>query len=88
MHAFRPISRILIVDKHPQDTVPLVRLGARERIDARAAACGPEVLAILASELPAVVLLDVIMPGMDGFAGQAAIQARRRCDPVAVLSPF
>lgn len=60
-------ARVLVVD----DVLPNVKLLAakltREYFDVITAHNGPEALALLQRELPDIVLLDVMMPGMDGF---------------------
>src|SRR4051812_1724935 len=62
----RPL-RVLVVDDH-QDTrdsfMLLLRLWGH---DARPAADGPSALAEAAAFVPDVVLLDLVLPGMDGL---------------------
>ena len=41
----------------------------------RGASCGEEALAMVAQWRPALVLLDIMMPGMDGFGVLAALRA-------------
>ena len=70
-------ARILVVD----DMEPNVRLLqaklAAEYYDVLTASDGPTALAMAASEQPDIVLLDVMMPGMDGFA----VCRRLKTDP-------
>ena len=60
-------ARVLVVD----DVLPNIRLlEARlsaEYFDVLRATSGPEALSICAQERCDIVLLDVMMPGMDGF---------------------
>ena len=60
-------ARVLVVD----DVLPNVKLLeaklTREYFDVVTASNGPEALAKIDTEAPDIVLLDVMMPGMDGF---------------------
>ena len=70
-------ARILIVDDVP---VNLRLLGARlaaEYYDVVTAASGPEALTICASQAIDIVLLDVMMPDMDGFEVCRRLKADR-----------
>lgn len=59
--------RILIVDDNTDSTHSMEALQIRYGHEVRTAASGPEALAIAAEFLPQVVLLDIRLPGMDGF---------------------
>jgi DNA-binding response OmpR family regulator len=79
------MPRVLVVD----DEAPLRDLVgwylAKERIEFRAAESGEEALVVLASEHVDVVVLDVMLPGVDGF--EVLRQIRRRSDvPVILLT--
>lgn len=60
-------GRVLVVD----DVLPNIKLLEAklmsEYFDVRTASSGPEALEIIQSEIPDIVLLDVMMPGIDGF---------------------
>jgi two-component system sensor histidine kinase/response regulator len=58
---------ILIVDDEPGARKTLQGLLLREGYELTFAASGPEALARLEGLEPGVILLDVMMPGMDGF---------------------
>ena len=58
---------ILIVDDEPSARDTLEALLFRQGYDLAFAASGPEALACLNEIEPDVILLDVMMPGMDGF---------------------
>ena len=49
-------------------------------------AAGAEFLASLNCRCPAVVILDLHMPGLSGFDVQSAINARERSFPVIVIT--
>ncbi len=61
-------ARILVVDDIDSNVRLLEAKLSAEYYEVLTASDGPTALAIAASELPDIVLLDVMMPGMDGFA--------------------
>ena len=74
--------RLLAVDDDPE-ILDLLRRGlAIEGFDVRVAADGPAALAALAEHATDVVILDVMMPGLDGMA---VIQRIRETSDVPVL---
>jgi two-component system phosphate regulon response regulator PhoB len=79
-------ERILVVDDEP-DIVALVAFHlARAGYGVSTASSGTEALAKAAAELPALVVLDLMLPGMSGFE----VLERLRADPmtanIAVLT--
>src|SRR5262249_19923568 len=60
-------ERILVVDDEPDISVILVVALRRAGYQVATAQDGADALAKLAASVPDVVLLDVMMPGMDGF---------------------
>jgi CheY-like chemotaxis protein len=59
--------RILIVDDNADSTRSMAILQKRRGHDTRTAFNGPDALALAAEFRPEVVLLDIGLPGMDGF---------------------
>lgn len=79
-------ERILVVDDEP-DIVALVAYHlARAGYGVSTASTGPEALAKAAAELPALIVLDLMLPGISGFE----VLERLRADPatanIAVLT--
>lgn len=76
-------ARVLVVD----DVLPNVKLLAakltREYFDVVTANSGPEALERIRSHAPDIVLLDVMMPGMDGFE----VCEKIRADPAVMHIP-
>ncbi|UUX50927.1 PleD family two-component system response regulator [Nisaea acidiphila] len=76
-------GRVLVVD----DVLPNIKLLEAKLIseyfDVRTASSGPEALEIIQSETPDIVLLDVMMPGIDGFE----VCKRIRSNPATVHLP-
>ena len=60
--------RVLVVDDHPDIRGPMVRLLARHGFDAIAAADAVEMDRLLSDAPFDVILLDVMLPGEDGFS--------------------
>ena len=66
---------ILIVDDEPKNRKLLELLLRPEGYLTLAAASGTEALAMVAQHAPDLVLLDVMMPGMDGYQVASALKA-------------
>jgi len=60
-------ARVLIVEDEPNIVVSLEFLLRHEGYEVAVAGSGPEALAAAASFRPDLVLLDVMLPGLDGF---------------------
>ncbi len=67
--------RILIVDDNTDSARSLATLQSRRGHHTRTAFTGPEALAAAAEFLPEVVLLDIGLPGMDGYEVARQIRA-------------
>jgi len=77
-----PPARVLLVDDDPDFCEAL---GDRLRslgFEVSVADRGPEALRLCREEPPAIVLLDLVLPGMDGMA---VLEAIRRSEPDAVV---
>lgn len=60
-------ARVLVVDDVPPNVKLLEAKLTSEYFDVLTAYSGPEALDIIGREHPDIILLDVMMPGMDGF---------------------
>jgi CheY-like chemotaxis protein len=80
--ADRP-SRILIVDDEHQNRQLLEVMLGPEGFDLLTAGNGEEALALVARHAPDLILLDVMMPGMDGYE----VTARIKADPATTNIP-
>jgi adenylate cyclase len=76
-------AKILVVDDTPNNVMLLCDLVAAEGYATLEATSGPEALAKIATEAPQLVLLDVMMPGMNGYEVCRAIRA----DPKTAILP-
>lgn len=66
------MSKVLIVDDSPAQLYSLRRLVEQAGHQALVAESGEQALEVAAVERPAVILMDIVMPGMSGY------QATRR----------
>lgn len=81
-------SRVLVVDDDANNRQLVEVMLAAEGYEIIMAANGAEALALAAQQLPDLILLDVMMPGMDGYQVSARIKAdpRTRHIPVIMLT--
>src|SRR2546425_10834334 len=77
---------ILVVDDAPHSLEIPARLPEREGHRTRRAASGEECMRIALAEPVDVVLLDVMMPGMDGFAVCEALRQAGQRIPIILLT--
>jgi len=61
------MARILVVDDSPTETHQFVNALARHGHQVLTAACGSDGISIAVAEQPDVILMDVVMPGINGF---------------------
>ena len=76
-------EKILIVDDEPRIREVLMRFLAREGYEPRAAESGEEALEAIRAEPPDLVLLDLRLPGVDGFE----VCRRLKENPTTALIP-
>jgi PAS domain S-box-containing protein len=79
------VPRVLIVDDEPNNCRLLELMLASEGFVLQIAASGPEALALVALEPPDLILLDVMMPGMDGYAVAAAIKGKVATKTIPII---
>ena len=60
-------TKVLIVDDEPANVAVLSRFLEHERYHVLSAENGPDALDTVSAEEPSLVLLDVMMPAMNGF---------------------
>jgi threonine synthase len=77
---------VLIIDDHVEARRLLRRiLQAHGEYDIREAASGPEALALVRDQPPDLVILDLMMPDMDGFAVLDALRKQEATSAVPVV---
>ena len=82
------MGTVLVVDDHEGNRVPMVRLLQLEGYQAIGASNAFEALGVVNRSLPDLILLDVMIPPMDGltFLMQLRQDLRSRDVPVIVVS--
>jgi two-component system cell cycle response regulator len=78
-------ARVLVVDDVDANVKLLEARLTAEYFEVRTARSGPEALHICARERADVVLLDVMMPGMDGFEVCRRLKAEPRTQDIPVI---
>ena len=78
-------ARVLVVDDVDTNVKLLEARLAAEYFEVRTAKSGPEALQICARERADVILLDVMMPGMDGFEVCRKLKADPRTQHIPVI---
>jgi signal transduction histidine kinase len=80
-----PPGRILVVDDQPANLRVVAALLSRHGFEVATAATGEEALRELDEAAPDLILLDMMMPGMDGFALLGHIKRREALQGVPVI---
>ena len=82
------MARILVVDDSPTETHKIVNLLARQGHQVLTASTGSDGVTMASAEQPDIILMDVVMPGINGF--QATRQITRNNEtshiPVVIVS--
>ena len=78
-------KKLLVADDEPNIVISLEYLMKREGYDVLVATDGNQALEALPREQPALVLLDVMMPGKTGFEVCQAVRADPALDGVRIL---
>ena len=79
------MSKVLIADDEPNIVISLEYLMRREGYEVLIARDGIEALETIRRERPALVLLDVMMPGKSGFEVCQAVRADEALADVKIL---
>lgn len=78
-------ARVLVVDDEA-DIVDLISYNLKKAgFDVLTASNGTEALAIASKELPDLVVLDVMMPGMNGFEVCKVLRSQESTSPIATV---
>jgi CheY-like chemotaxis protein len=75
--------RVLIVDDERKNRQLIEVMLGEDGYELLTASCGEDALAMIATQRPDLVLLDVMMPGMDGYQ----VAARLKSDPATADLP-
>ncbi|MBI3805462.1 MAG: response regulator [Nitrospirae bacterium] len=78
-------KKILIVDDNADTILILTAILSQEGYDTMTARDGMEALQKVREEIPALILLDIMMPKLDGFGVMEALRADPRFNPIPVV---
>lgn len=76
---------ILIVDDKRENIVPLIKILALHSLEADAAESGEEALKMILKKNYSLIIMDVQMPGMDGFEVAEALSGSNRSKDIPVI---
>ncbi|ENU31095.1 MULTISPECIES: response regulator [Acinetobacter] len=82
------MARILIVDDSPTETFRFREILTKHGYDVLEATNGADGVTMAQAELPDLVLMDVVMPGMNGFQATRQISKAKETQhiPVVIVS--
>ncbi len=81
-----PRPRVMVVDDEPRICQLFEKILGEEGYDVVTATSGERALALAAEMSPDVILLDIVMPGMDGVATLRELRRRDQRSPVIMLT--
>jgi twitching motility two-component system response regulator PilH len=79
------MARILLIEDSPTDTAVLTRLLEKHGHQVLTSASAEDGIEVCKRELPDVVLMDVVLPGMNGFQATRAITREPTTKSIPVL---
>ena len=80
-----PPARILVVDDTPENIDVLIDMLGGEAFEVMVATSGAQALEVVAAHRPDLMLLDVRMPGLDGFETYRRLRAMEGMASLPVL---
>lgn len=78
-------KKVLVVDDEPNIVLSLEFLLRQAGFEVEVARDGPAALAAVENFQPALVLLDVMLPGLDGYEVLQALRGRREKEGLKVI---
>jgi twitching motility two-component system response regulator PilH len=79
------MPRVLIVDDSPTETYKFKEILEKNGFDIITADNGADGVAVARQELPDVVLMDVVMPGLNGFQATRQISKNEETKHIPVI---
>jgi twitching motility two-component system response regulator PilH len=79
------MARILVVDDSPTETHQLVNTLARQGHQVLTAATGSDGVDMASLEMPDIILMDVVMPGINGFQATRQIARNTQTSHIPII---
>ena len=79
-------TRILLIEDNPQNRYLVTYLLEHRGYEVIHAETGPQGLELAATRHPALILLDIQLPGMDGYAVARALRTDSKLDGIPVVA--
>lgn len=79
------MKKILIVDDEPNIVMSLEYIFKKENFEVFIARDGAEALNIIEDKLPNIILLDIMMPHVDGYQVLKYLKANKNFDKIKVI---
>lgn len=79
------MKKILIVDDEPNILVPLEFLMKQNNFDVQTADTGEKALELISSFKPDLILLDIMLPGMDGYEVCQEIRREKKFTNIKIV---
>ncbi len=80
-----PIKKILVVDDSPTERFALSEVLTKNGFEVVTAESGEDGIAKSQSELPDLILMDVVMPGMNGYQATRTISREQKTRSIPVI---
>jgi DNA-binding response OmpR family regulator len=78
-------KKILIVDDEPNIVVPLEFLMEQNNYDVQTAKTGEQALDLIVNWKPDLILLDIMLPGMDGYEVCRKIRQQKEFNTIRIV---
>ena len=79
-------SRVLVIEDHPMDRELVVELVEQEGYQAIEAASAEEGLVLAVNDRPALILMDLALPGISGFEAIRRLKADPNTAAIPILA--
>jgi twitching motility two-component system response regulator PilH len=79
------MARVLIVDDSPTETHKISSILTRNGFEVITAESGEEGVAVAKVQLPDVVLMDIVMPGLNGFQATRQLSKDAKTSHIPVI---
>lgn len=79
------MARILVVDDSPSETHKFAKTLSRNGHQVLTADCGVDAIELAGLELPELILMDVVMPGINGFQATRQLTRNQQTSHIPVI---